>query len=160
MLKPFPVRVRATQAFIESVVDFMRLRSEDLKEVRAAEAARWVAIEKAPVRWERTEAFTALSFEGFESRKEISPVTGELRLKYDRSSRWNKEIQFYNHYAPTVESTIPEYWVIPQAWRHVVERLQRNGVEMEASRMTQPCSCAPGIYKASRHHRVRMKGIT
>ncbi len=132
MLKPFPVRVQATQAFIEIVVDFMRLRSDDLKEVRAAEAARWSAIEKAPVRWERTEAFTALSFEGFESRKEISPVTGELRLKYNRLSRWNKEIPFYNHYAPTVESTIPEYWVIPQAWRHVVERLQRNGVEMEA----------------------------
>ncbi len=132
MLKPFSVRVQATQAFIESVVDFIRLRSDDLKEVRAAEAARWDAIERAPVRWERTEQFTPLSFEGFESRNEISPVTGELRLKYDRSSRWSKEIPFYNHYAPSVEAEVPEFWAIPQAWRHVVERLQRNGVEMEA----------------------------
>lgn len=132
MLKPFPVRVQATQAFIESVVEFMRLRSDDLKEVRAAEAARWGAIKKSPVRWERTEQVTPLSFEGFESRNEISPVTGELRLKYDRTSRWSKEIPFYNHYAPSVEAEVPEFWVIPQAWRHVVERLQRNGVEMEA----------------------------
>lgn len=131
MLKPFPVRVRATQAFIQSVVEFMRMRSDDLKEVRTAEAARWEAIHKAPVRWERTEQFTPLPFEGYESRHEISPVTGELRLKYDQSSRWSKEIPFYNHYAPTAETEVPDFWVIPQAWRHVVERLQRNGVVME-----------------------------
>ena len=83
-----------------------------------------------PVRWKRTEQFTPLWFEGFESRKEISPVTGELRLKYDRSKRWNKEIPFYNHYAPVAETEVPEYWVIPQAWRHVVARMQRNGVAM------------------------------
>ena len=59
-------------------------------------------------------------------------MTGELRLKYDRTRRWNQEIRFYNHYAPAFETVVPAYWVIPQAWRHVLERLQRNGVDMEA----------------------------
>lgn len=132
MLKPFPVRVKATKAFIESAVEFMISNTADLKATRLAEAARWKRIQSAPVRWEGTQRWSPLPFEGFESRKEISPVTGELRLKYDRTRRWNQEIRFYNHYAPAFETVVPAYWVIPQAWRHVVKRLQRNGVEMEA----------------------------
>lgn len=130
MLKPFPVRVKATKAFIESTLEFMMLHSHDLHAVRKAEAARWKRIASVPVRWERTEQSTPLLFEGFESRKEISSITGELRLKYDQTRRWTKEIPFFNHYVPTVESVVPAYWVVPQAWRHVVDRLQRNGVDL------------------------------
>lgn len=130
MLKPFPVRVQATKALIESTVQFMAEQTEELKAIRSAEVARWENIATVPVRWKRTEQFTPLWFEGFESRKEISPVTGELRLKYDRSLRWSKEIPFYNNYVPVAEIEVPEYWVIPQAWRHVVARMQRNGVAM------------------------------
>ena len=78
MLKPFPVRVQATKAFIESTVQFMAERSEELKAIRSSEAARWENMATVPVRWKRTEQFTPLWFEGFESRKEISLVTGEL----------------------------------------------------------------------------------
>lgn len=132
MLKPFPVRVQATKSFIESVVEFMRVRSDDLLAVRNAEAARWSGVQSVPVRWERTAFSTSLQFEGFESRKEISPITGELRLKYDHTRRWEKEIPYFNQYRTLVESVVPDYWVIPQAWRHVVERLQSNGVNMQA----------------------------
>ena len=149
MLKPFPVRVQATKALIESTVQFMAERSEELKAIRSAEAARWENMATVPVRWKRTEQFTTLWFEGFESRKEISPVTGELRLKYDRSKRWSKEIPFYNHYAPVAETEVPEYWVIPQAWRHVVARMQRNGVAMtpiEKTRRSPARRGHPRIY--------------
>lgn len=131
MLKPFPVRVHATLAFIKSTVEFMAAHSTALLTVCNAEAARWEQVQLAPVRWERTAQSSPLAFTGFESRKEISPITGALRLKYDRSKRWSKEIPFYNHYSPSVVTTVPEFWIIPQAWRHVVERLQRNDIVMQ-----------------------------
>lgn len=130
MLKPFATRVKATKAFIESIVEFMQMHSSDIKTVCAAEADRLRNVQSLPVRWERTAKSSPLSFEGFESKKEISSVTGELRLRYDRTRKWSKEIPFYNYYKSSAESLIPEFWVIPQAWRHVVDRLQCNGVTM------------------------------
>lgn len=132
MLKPFPVRVQATRQFIESTLDFMMKNEQELHAVKAAESDRWEHAQTAPVRWELSPDFSPLAFDGYEARKEISQVTGELRLKYNRNKKWTKTIPHYNHYVPVVETQIPEYWVVPQAWREVVERLRLNGVEMEA----------------------------
>lgn len=130
MLKPFPVRVEATKQFIECTVDFMMNNAQLLHDVKAAELLRWQELQTAPVRWELTEDYTPIEFEGYEARKEISQVTGELRLKYNRNEKWTKTIPHYNHYKPVVETRIPEFWVVPQAWREVVDRLCQNGVEM------------------------------
>jgi hypothetical protein len=130
MLKPFPVRVEATKQFIESTVEFMMKNTQELHDVKAAELDRWKRIPTAPVRWELTEDHTPIEFEGYVARREISQVTGELRLKYDRDAKWTKTIPHYNHYEEVVETRIPEFWVVPQAWREVVERMRQNGVEM------------------------------
>lgn len=132
MLKPFPVRVEATKQFIESTVDFMMKNDQLLHGIKAAESDRWKHAYTVPVRWKLTEDFTPIEFEGYAARKEISQVTGELRLKYNQNETWTKTIPHYNHYEPVVESSIPEYWVVPQAWREVVHRLGQNGVEMTA----------------------------
>lgn len=131
MLKPFPVRVQATKDFIESTVDFMVNRTEDIREVRQRERQRWSAATEVPVRWELGESHAEIPFQGYASRKEISPVTGDLRLKYDRSDTWEKKIPFYDDFGAVRTMVIPEYWVIPQAWREVVERLRCNDVILE-----------------------------
>lgn len=58
-------------------------------------------------------------------------MTGDLRLKYDRSDTWEKKIPFYDDFGAVRTMVIPEYWVIPQAWREVVERLRCNDVILE-----------------------------
>ena len=131
MLKPFPTRVRATKELIASTVDYMVNHANRLRQVRQEESQRWLRATQAPVRWEMNDRYTELAFRGYASRKEISPVTGALRLKYDRSETWEKSIPYYDDFGAVDVIDIPKYWVIPQAWQEVVERLVQNGVILE-----------------------------
>ena len=57
-------------------------------------------------------------------------MTGLDRLYYDRSSTWEKEIDFFNTYQPSVTVEKPLAYIIPQAYTKVIERLKWNGVIM------------------------------
>ena len=131
MLKPFPVRVAATLALIESVVNCMRENEESILNAHQAEQMRIQTMDAAPVRWELSERTTPLPFSGYKARREVSVITGDLRLKYDRDSIWHDTIPFYNHYDVAHESVVPEAFIISQAWKEVIERLQWNEVEMQ-----------------------------
>ena len=53
-------------------------------------------------------------------------------MKYDRTDTFEKDVPFYNHYK--VEKSVPlvpDYYVIPQAWFEVINRMKANGVKME-----------------------------
>jgi hypothetical protein len=53
------------------------------------------------------------------------------RLHYDRNSPWERDIAYYNSFPADVTITAPRAYVIPQAWREAIERLEWNGVRME-----------------------------
>jgi hypothetical protein len=52
------------------------------------------------------------------------------RLSYDRSQPWEKDIAYYNSFVPAATVRAPKGYIVPQAWREAIERLQWNGVEM------------------------------
>ena len=53
-----------------------------------------------------------------------------MRLSYDRQKPWEKAIPYFNRFVPDILVEQPKAYLIPQAWRHVIERLQWNGVQM------------------------------
>lgn len=131
MLKPFPERVAATHAFLDVLSGWLTAHGKEVREVRAREASRVAEARRLPVRWElASEQRDSVDFTGYTSRREWSAVTKGTRLKYDRESTWTKRIPFDNRYEPSRWSEVPEHWVVPQAWRRVVERLKANGVAM------------------------------
>ena len=71
----------------------------------------------------------SLMFEGYTVRREWSVVTAGRRLKYLRDKPWKR--RFAMQRLPRHPRGGIPFWVIPQAWRRVVERLQANGVRME-----------------------------
>ena len=52
------------------------------------------------------------------------------RLSYDRSQPWEKDIDYVNRFNAQDTVPAPRAYLIPQAWREVIERLQWNGVHM------------------------------
>jgi len=74
---------------------------------------------------------TPLLFKGYETKYKSSEISGFDRLYYDRSSPYEKYIPFYNEYIPDITVTKPETYIVPQAWRQVIDLLKLNGVEME-----------------------------
>lgn len=136
MLKPFSQRVQATLDLIESVSAFMMDRSSDLHQVREEEFNRCQNASELAVRWTLdADRSIPLEFTGFEARREVSQVTGDIRLKYDQSKPWTRTIPFHNHYRVADVAEVPSFFVIPQAWSEVIQRLERNQVEM--SRFSQ-----------------------
>ena len=59
-----------------------------------------------------------------------SDLTGAMRLKYDRNQPFTKEVNYQNYFKPITSVTIPESYIIPQGWYHVIELLKLNTIEM------------------------------
>ena len=131
MLKPFSDRVQATRAFLQVLADWIQGNSEMLTNLRKKEQGRIAAANMLPVRWELSEQRDSLEFEGYTARREWSSVTQGTRLRYDRTNVWQKSIPYANRYDASVLEQVPPAWVIPQAWRRVVSRLQANDVDMK-----------------------------
>ena len=131
MLKPFADRVQATHTFLQVLANWIQGHSEELTDLRKHEQARIAAADVLPVRWKLSSQRDSLEFEGYAARREWSSVTQGTRLSYDRSQVWRKRIAHANRYDASVRAEVPPAWVIPQAWRQVVSRLQANEVSME-----------------------------
>ena len=131
MLKPFPARVAATRRFLDAVLDAGQRHATTLRALRQEQDAFFRNADQADLAWSiDTTATDALEFSGYAARYEWSPLTGERRLRYDRDSVWTQNIPHLHTYAASRSTQVPAAYVVPQAWRHVIERLEANQVEM------------------------------
>jgi hypothetical protein len=127
----YPDRVKSTIDFIRALV---KMSSEHSHEILASRRA---GIEESlnATRYALTYAldttrFQMIDFDGFETeRQQISPVTGLPRLGYNRNRPFSASIKYYDTYAPSEWTDIPGFYVVPQAWKPVLERLLLNQIE-------------------------------
>lgn len=133
MLKSFPIRVDATVKMIDCIAGFTRDNAQEIKTLRVKEKKRVTNASNFPVHWELDEHDSIMiPFQGYSARREISNVTGDIRLKYDHNETWSHEIPFFGHFSANEIAEVPSFYVLPQAWREVAERCAWNGVQMEA----------------------------
>jgi len=132
MLKPFKDRYESMRALLDVTLAFTVANAPQIQALRrqARQAAggrtHW------PVRWKLDEnRRSRLLFKGYAAMHSPSLLGNYQRLAYDRSQPWEREIDYFTHFAEEVVVRAPVAYVIPQAWRAVVERLEWNGVRME-----------------------------
>jgi Zinc carboxypeptidase len=130
MLKPYNQRVWATY---DLLLSFIEKISADASKIVAlhAEADKQVSAQKKfALQWELdTTQFEMIEFHGYEAAYKKSEITGLMRLYYDRNKPYTKQIKYYNTYKPTNEITAPDFYIIPQAYRAVIDRLSLSGVK-------------------------------
>jgi hypothetical protein len=126
------------------------------REAKTQPRAEW------PIHWAMDPQPSKLRFRGYAARRTPSVIGDYLRLSYDRSQPWDKEIDFYNRFHADVTVPAARAYVLPQAWRAVAERLQWNGVRMarleadrtmeaEVTRIVRVAS-RPGAYEGHLFH--------
>ncbi|TFW25777.1 peptidase M14 [Massilia arenosa] len=130
MLKPFADRYESMRALVETALDFTIQHGDRIQQLRrAAKAARpreW------PVHWQMDEANpSTFRFRGYAAKYKPSVLGTYSRLYYDRNEPWERNIAYYNRFNADVTVQAPRAYVVPAAWREVIERLQLNGVKME-----------------------------
>lgn len=131
MLKPFPQRVESTYRFLLKTMEYMYEHNTELITLKE-EADAMVAQQKEfELNWEiDTTQYRVIPFKGYEATYPKSEVTGFNRLKYDHTKPFLKEIRYYDVAKATATVEAPIAYVLPQAWREVVERLNWNNVKM------------------------------
>lgn len=131
MFKSYPERVMSTYQFLQHLNSFSEAHRAEIL-LAFEEAQKWEEERLTfPVAWELdSNQVEQLDFKAFEYSYEPSELGSYRRLKYHRDQIEELKIPYYPHYKPVQEAYVPKYYVIPQAWREVVSRLQYQNIEM------------------------------
>ncbi|MCY1722714.1 M14 family zinc carboxypeptidase [Prolixibacteraceae bacterium Z1-6] len=129
--KDYPDRVKSCYQFIEMLARFTAEHSTEIIESREKGIQESMTAKNYSINFELdTTQFRMIEFKGYEvDEKQISPVSGLPRFGYNKTKPYTEEIKFFDVYSPTEEIIIPEYYILPQAWKSVVDQLIRNGIE-------------------------------
>jgi len=132
MLKPFADRYASMRALLEVVLAFTVAQASSIQALRRA-ARQAAATRRAwPVLWKpdygRPSCFR---FKGYAAVQRPSKLGNYSRLAYDRDQPWERDIAWFNRCQAQVTVATPKRYLVPQAWREVIERLQWNGVLLE-----------------------------
>ncbi len=145
MLKPFHNRVDATRDFLEVFLNSVsqdrivkQLQTDKLKfklssEIKTKVFTNYTLNEKH---------FEWMDFLGYEHGYKPSGVSGLSRLFYDRNKPKTIKLKYYNQYIPTDSVNMPFAYVIPVAYKEIIDRLNWNHVGMKTIQHDTIVSCS------------------
>jgi Zinc carboxypeptidase len=146
MLKPFADRYASMRALVETALDFTVAHAKELQTLRAAAKKSSADKTEWPVQWKADHTKPSIfRFKGYKAIHSPSRIGNYTRLSYDRHQPWEKDIAYYDHFIESVSIKTPKAYLIPQAWREVVERLQWNGLAVK--RVEQGTEYAAQTYR-------------
>lgn len=146
MLKPFADRVRATEAFLESLIVFAGERTRDIIASRNLGLAQDSATAMVDIQWAIDSSRTqTLPFRGYRATTRVSEVSYTPRLLYDRQQPFQAEIPYYPFARPLASVRKPKAYVVPRAWSDIGEMLTMHGIT--ARRITQDTSVAVTVFR-------------
>jgi hypothetical protein len=129
--KKFPDRVKSTYQFIRTLARYTSENSGEIIRTRKEGIAESMHADDFSISFKiDTNSFRLIEFKGYETdEKQVSKVTGLPRFGYDISKPYTKTIRFYDTYIPVDKIKVPEFYIVPQAWKPVTDRLKLNGVK-------------------------------
>lgn len=129
--KPFPERVKSTYEFIRILVEFTADNCREIIKLRAMAVDYTAGRSEYVLNWTPDlERYDKIIFNGYETRQSVSPLTKREMMVYDHERPWSDTIRFYDYFRPYIRVEAPEAYIIPGAWREVIDRLALNGVKI------------------------------
>ncbi len=130
MLKPYKDRVLGTYDFMLSLCEIIRENGNEMEEIKENQQTVWLEVDSIPLQWKLdSQRVDSLNFHGYHSEYIPSELTGAPRLKYHQDQAKTFEIPFYNRYQASLYRPKPKAYLIPQAWKEIMDRMKRNGVK-------------------------------
>ena len=129
MLKPFKDRVMSTYHFMMSMLEYVDSNSDDIQKARAQTIRQVMSKSSFDLNWTvDMDRVDKLMFKGYAAKYKPSEISGLDRLYYDHDEPYQKEIPFYNSYKPTLSISKPSAYIIPRAYKQIIDRMESNGV--------------------------------
>lgn len=131
---------------MEVMLDFLYRNGKDVQKARNEQISSFTNQQHVPIAWKQDKSkFEMIEFKGYEAVRKLSKVTGGERLFYDRTKPFTKMIPYYNKFETEKTVTKPFAYIIPQAYREVVDRLIMNKVHVE--QLADNCSLMVENYR-------------
>jgi hypothetical protein len=142
MLKPYPDRVMTTLSLMQSFIAFTGQYANEIRQVRNQMREEVMRSDGLALNWsvDKTSVDSFL-FKGYQAGYKPSEISGMERLYYDRSKPFEKKVPIQTRYSSTQVVSKPAYYVLPQGWHKVVERLQANRVTMKKIKRDTSIQC-------------------
>lgn len=132
MFKTYAERVESTYAFLNSVMNFAKTNANEVIALRDKANESIKSQEVFTLTWKTdTTRFDLINFDGYEAEYKPSKITGFDRLYYNRDKPWTKQIPVYSYLTPGIQVKKPDYYILPQAWGEVIERLKLNSIKFK-----------------------------
>lgn len=132
MLKPFPQRVKATYALMQTMIEEGSKHATTIKAKRAASIEAVKKQTSFAATWQKdTTRHDFIRFLGYQAGRKTSEVTGMDRLFYDRTQPFDKQVKFFNYFNGVKPVVKPKAYLIPQGWHAVIDLLKLNKVDMK-----------------------------
>jgi len=132
MLKPYADRVAAMRSLVETVLDFSVAHAGEIRRLRGEDRATAKRQAQWPLSWRADrQRPSSFRFKGYAAVRSPSRLGNYERMAYDRNQPWEKDILYIDRFDAEVVVGAPRAYLIPQAWREVIERLQWNGVALQ-----------------------------
>lgn len=130
MLKPYPKRVAATRAFLNSALKRLAEHGSQIRKLREQDRSAYRNNDQVSLSWKlNRDKPSRLTFLGYEASRIASKVTPGNRLFYDRTKPFTREIPFYNTYEPDAVVSLPAGYLIPAGWHSVIQLMKQNGIK-------------------------------
>lgn len=131
VFKTFENRVKHTLGFLETVVEYAANHTTEIINIRKEAKSKTAAQSIFPIQWQLdTSRIDILQFNGYETIQKESEVTNQNMKFYATDKAYTKGISYYNSYSVKVEVTKPTFYLVPQAYDRVIERLELNQVDI------------------------------
>ncbi|GAB3203777.1 hypothetical protein ABID22_002022 [Pontibacter aydingkolensis] len=132
MLKPFNQRVQATYKLMENMIKTVHRDADEIGKLRAKAKQETLTQQSFALNWKLdTTKVEQIPFLGYAAKYKPSEVSGLERLYYDRKAPYSTKLNYYNEFKPTTTVQKPVAYIIPFAWREVIDRLKTDKVEMK-----------------------------
>lgn len=131
MFKPYPDRVESTYRFLDVMLEYVQHNGRKIQQTRLKANHAIQSQQRFPLQWKLdTTEHSTITFKGYQSTMDTSSLTGLPLRQYHRDQPYTKQIPFYNTYQPQDTARKPTYYILPQAWHQVIERLKLNQVQL------------------------------
>jgi len=131
MLKPFKDRVMSTYHFMVSMLEYVDTNGDQIKAARTKAIQQTIDKNDFDLNWTvDMDRVDKLTFKGYTAKYKPSEISGVDRLYYDHEAPYTKDIPFYNSYKSILTIRKPSAYIIPRAFKRIVDRMRNNGVEI------------------------------
>ncbi|GGE09710.1 hypothetical protein [Psychroflexus salis] len=138
MLKPYPERVQATLAMLESLTEQTAKYKDEIQLKRKQNFTHYNSQDQYLFNYRvDSTQFKTFQFLGYKASQNKSEVTQLNRLKYHTNQPTTYPVKYYNTFKASDSVIIPKAYVIPKAYTKIIELLQINHIKISPLKKDQ-----------------------